>query len=413
MSNAVSEQAGPAAISGLCKPGYEQLLEAFRHNFAEFDEVGASLCLNVQGETVVELWGGHTAEDRKTPWQEDTLSIVFSCTKAATALCAHLLIDRGELDLHAPVSKYWPEFAANGKENATVEMMLNHSVGLPAFRAPIKLGGYNDWDYMVKRLEAEEPFWEPGTRNGYHMVSFGWTVGELVRRVSGQSLGQFFRSEFAEPLGLDFWIGLPESEEHRVAPMIQFFPGPDSPMTDFIVALMNEPESISSLSFLNSGGYDPDARETHAAEIGGAGGIANARALAGMYVPVANGGQSKKGQLFSTAAIDRMSTVSMATLKDATFLMPSRFALGFMKSMDNRYRPLGHVESVILGDRAFGHVGAGGSIGFADPDCNMAFAYTMIKMGGGLMLNERGQGVVDAAYKSLGYSDNKPGFWRR
>lgn len=413
MSDAISEQAGLATISGFCKPGYGQLLEAFKHNFAQFDEVGASLCLNVQGETVVELWGGHTAEDRKTPWQEDTLSIIFSCTKAATSLCAHLLIDRGELDLHAPVSKYWPEFAANGKKSATVEMMLNHSVGLPAFRAAIKPGGYNDWDYMIKMLEAEEPFWQPGTRNGYHMVSFGWTVGELVRRVTGKSLGQFFRSEFAEPLGLDFWIGLPECEEKRVAHMIQFLPGPDTPATDFLLALLNEPKSISSLSFLNSGGYDPDAREAHAAEIGGAGGIANARALAGMYVPVANGGQSKKGQMFSTEAIDRMSTVSMATLKDATLLLPSRFALGFMKSMDNRHRPHGHLESVVLGDRAFGHVGAGGSIGFADPDCNMAFAYTMIKMGAGLLLNERGQGVVDAAYKSLGYSDNKPGFWRR
>lgn len=409
----VSTQAGPASIAGFCKPGYESVLTAFKHNFAESDEVGASLCVNVKGETVVDLWGGHTGEDRETPWEENTQSIIFSCTKAATALCAHLLCDRGELDLNAKVAKYWPGFAGNGKENATVAMMLNHSVGVPAFRDTIKPGGYYDWDYMIERLELEEPFWVPGTRNGYHMVSFGWTVGELVRIVSGQSLGQFFRSEIATPLGLDFWIGLPESEESRVAHMIQFLPGPDSPMTDFIQALLNEPRSISSLSFLNSGGYAPDAREAHAAEIGGAGGIANARALAGMYVPLANGGETANGKLLSDTAIDRMSRVSMATLHDATLLMPTRFALGFMTSMDNRHRPHGHVESALLGRNAFGHVGAGGSIGFADPDCNLAFAYTMNKMGAGLLLNERGQGVVDAAYQALGYKDNAPGYWRR
>lgn len=408
----ISVQAGVANVEGLCKPGFESVAAAFSRNFAELGEVGASLCVNIADETVVHLWGGHREEEQKTPWQEDTLSIVFSCTKAATALCAHILCDRGELDLYAPVTKYWPEFGQNGKENATVAMLLNHSVGVPAFREPIKPGGYYDWDYMVKRIELEAPFWEPGTRNGYHMVSFGWTVGEVIRRVSGQSLGEFFRKEVAEPLGLDFWIGLPEDKEPRVSHMIQALPDANAPQTDFINALMTEPQSISSLSYLNSGGYQPDAREAHAAEIGGAGGVSNARALAGMYVPLANGGESAKGRLLSQVTVERMSEVSTATLKDATLLVPSRFALGFMKTMDNRHRGAPDVESVLLGRHAFGHVGAGGSVGFADPECNMAFAYTMNKMGAGLLLNERGQNVVDAAYRALGYQDNEPGYWR-
>ncbi len=409
----VSIQAGDAKIRGFCEPKYEGVLKAFENNFEKLNELGATVCVNVDGETVVDLYGGHTDEGKTDEWKEDTLSIVFSCTKAATAFCAHLLVDRGELDLHAPVAKYWPEFAVGSKKDTSVAMMLNHSAGLPAFREPLKPGAYYDWDYMVECLEKEEPFWVPGTRNGYHMVSFGWTVGELVRRVTGQSLGQFFRAEIAEPLGLDFWIGLPEEEESRVSHIVQFAPGPDDPATPFLVSLLNEPHSISSLSFMNSGGYAPDSREAHAAEIGGAGGISNARALAGMFVPLANKGESRNGRLLSDQTIDRMGQASVATMHDATLLMPTRFGLGFMLSMDNRHRPHGQVESILIGREAFGHVGAGGHIGFADPSCNLAFAYTMNRSGAGLLLNERGQSLVDATYRVLGFRDNAPGYWRR
>jgi CubicO group peptidase (beta-lactamase class C family) len=400
-------------VSGTCDPKFQTVAETFIENFNQREEVGASVCIRLDGESVVDLWGGSFAPGSDRPWEENTVSIIFSCTKAATALCAQLLVDRGELDLYAPVGRYWPEFAQHGKENVTVLMMLNHSVGLPAFRDPVKEGGYYDWDYMVKRLEEEEPFWEPGTRNGYHMISFGWTVGELVRRVSGKSLGRFFREEVAELLDLEFWIGLPEEIEDRVSPMVAFIPDGEGPVSDFIKALLGEPDSIASLSWLNSGGHmgTTDSREAHAAEIGGGGGISNARSLSKMFVPLANGGTCNGERFISNETITRMSQVSMATQRDATLLIPSRFAQGFMKSMDNRGASPGNTDSAILGVAAFGHVGAGGSIGFAEPDENMAFAYTMNRMGQGILLNERGQSLVDAAYRTLGYATNEPGVW--
>ncbi len=398
-------------VQGQLDPAFGEVLDAFVANFETRDELGASVALSVDGKPRVDLWGGRANQTDATPWTADTVSLVFSVTKAATAMCAHLLAERGQLDLHARVTDYWPEFGAAGKGDVTVAMLLNHSAGLPAFREPVKPGGYYDWDYMAGRLAAEAPFWEPGTRNGYHMISFGWTVGEVVRRVSGRSLGTFFAEEFAGPLGLDFWIGLPEAIEPRVSRLIQWVPGPDGPITDFTQAVMTDPQSISHLSLLNSGGYSPDSREAHAAEIGGGGGISNARSLAGLFATLAGGGSVDGRSWFNPDAITRMSQISMATGRDATLLIPSRFALGFMKSMDNRHRPHGNIESVIIGDRAFGHVGAGGSLGFADPDCGLAFGYTMNRMGAGLLLNERGQGLVDASYRSLGYRTNAGGVW--
>ncbi len=414
MSN-INEAVANGSVSGYFEPRFQQVFDTFLENFNQREEVGASVCIRMGEDTVVDLWGGQFAPGSDKAWEEDTVSVVFSCTKAATALCAQLLIDRGELDLYAPVSQYWPEFAAKGKEQITVLMMLNHSAGLPAFREPIKPGGYYDWDYMVQRLEEEEPFWEPGTRNGYHMSSFGWTVGELVRRVSGMSLGTFFHNEVAEVLDLDFWIGLPEALESRVSPMIAFVPDKNRPVSDFVKSLLQDPASISSLAWMNSGGNNgkSDTRAAHAAEMGGGGGISNARSLSKMYVPLANQGMYSGTRFISNETIVRMSAVSMATQRDATLLVPTRFGQGFMKSMDNRRSKPGNTDSVLLGDAAFGHVGAGGSIGFADPDEGMAFSYTMNKMGPGVLLNERGQSLVDAAYRSLGYSTNAPGVWIR
>lgn len=218
-------------VQGHCDPQFEAVRAEFEKNFAERGEVGASVCLSVDGETKVDLWGGVANPETGDAWTEDTVSIVFSCTKAATAICAHILIDRGDLNPAALVSDYWPEFAKGGKEATTVQMMLNHESALPALRAPVKEGGFLDWDYMISRMEDEEAFWEPGTRNGYHMVNFGWTVGELVRRVSGRSLGTFFKEEVAEKTGADFWIGIPDSFDKPIAPIMPHIPSPDDAFT--------------------------------------------------------------------------------------------------------------------------------------------------------------------------------------
>ncbi|MFQ3220415.1 MAG: CubicO group peptidase (beta-lactamase class C family) [Paraglaciecola sp.] len=398
----------PTVVKGQFDPKFVQLQAEFERNFSDRGESGASVCLSVNGETMVDLWGGVANQKTGELWERDTVSIVFSCTKAATALCAHILIDRGLLDLHGLVTDYWPEYGKHGKDNTTVAMMLNHESGVPAFREPIKLGGFNDWDYMISRLENEKPFWEPGTRNGYHMVSFGWTVGELVRRVSGKSLGTFFADEVAGPTGADFWIGIPDSFSHPIAPMIPYSPIPDDIVLDFGAKLMADPTSVQALSFLNTGGWKADNPESYRAEIGGAGGISNARGQVAMYEPLAK----NDGSLVSPECLKNMSLVSTATQQDFTLLLPTRFGPGFMKSLDNRQmHSAASRQSVILGDQAFGHVGAGGSIGFADPECGLAFSYTMTKMGNGLLLNDRGQSLVDAAYLTLGYKNNKSGVW--
>lgn len=400
-------------IEGRCDGRFAALADEFERSFRERDEVGASVCVTLDGAPVVDLWGGLADSASGTPWKRDTVSIVFSCTKGATAICAHLLVAGGELELEAPVARYWPEFAKNGKQDATVRMMLDHSVGLPACRTPVRPGGCNDWEYMVELLANEEPFWKPGIRNGYHMINFGWTVGELVRRVSGRSLGTFFRQEIAEPLGLDFWIGLPASLEPRVAPVIPFVPQPGQEQGEFVTALLTDPQSIQALSLLNSGGFDPNNPACHAAEIGGAGGIGNARSLAGLYAPFACGGSLGGREFVDADHLARMGEVAVATNEDATLLIPSRFALGFMKSMDNRRLARVDRDSAILGPNAFGHVGAGGSIGFADPSERMSFGYSMNRMGQGILLNERGQALVDAAYRALGHRSNASGAWRR
>jgi CubicO group peptidase (beta-lactamase class C family) len=392
-------------LAGNYDERFMPVVDEFVRNFDERGEVGGSLCLTLDGETLVDVWGGVADPTTGTAWERDTISIVHSCTKGATGLCAHVLAAQGLLDLEAPVAEYWPEFARAGKETATVRMMLDHSVGVPVLRGDIARGELYDWDRMVARIEAEEAFWEPGTRHGYHMINFGWTVGELVRRASGRSLGTFFREAVAAPLGIDFWIGLPEEHEHRVAPVMPTLRQKGDPLSAFELAVVSDRTSVSSLALANIGGLDPNSRAAHAAEIGGGGGITNGRGLAGMYTPLALGG----GALVDRDGVDRMRRVSSAVNRDATLCIATRFAMGFMVSMDNRARH--DTDSVILGEHAFGHVGAGGSIGFADPSCGLAFGYSMNRMGKGILLNERGQSVVDATYRILGHRSDTSGSW--
>ena len=399
-------------VQGTCDPAYAEVREEFERNFEEREEVGASVCVTVEGKTVVDLWGGQSNNRTGTQWTDKTVSVVFSSTKGATAICAHMLAARGQLDLDAPVAQYWPEFAQSGKETIPVRMLLNHQAGLPAVRKTLPAGAYAEWDLMVKALEEEKPFWEPGTGNGYHAITYGWLVGEVVRRISGKSLGTFFKEEIADPLHLDFWIGLPEEKEGLVAPMIPAKPDPARPLFQELI----KPGTIQALTMGNNGGYmgpPPmfDSREAHAAEIGGAGGITNARGLAGMYEPLALGGTKENVELVNKETLHRMGLVASATGRDAVLVTPTRFSSGFMKAMDNRREPEGLRDSVLISEDAFGHVGAGGAFGFADPKCSMSFGYTMNRMGPGLLLNERGQSLVDAVYRTLGYTSNRSGAW--
>jgi CubicO group peptidase (beta-lactamase class C family) len=398
------------AVEGECDGRFKGVIDAFAENFAARGEVGASVTITIEGRTVVDLWGGRTTQGGD-PWGKDTISVVFSCTKGASALCAHIAADRGQLDLDAPVVRYWPEFGQAGKDAAMVSMMLDHSVGVPALREKLKDGAYYDYDYMVHALEKETPFWKPGTRNGYHGVTSAWTVGEMVRRSTGKRMGVFLRDEVTGPLGVDFWMGLPEEHEPRVAPMIAAPVDDQARNSRIAKGMAADPKGPTALFMTNMGGFNANSREAHAAEIGSATGISNGRGLAGLYAPLANGGTLNGVRLVGPDTLTRMGQVSVATHEDATLMIPTRFSLGYMKSMDNRRLDNSESCSVILSEAAFGHVGAGGSLGFADPECRMSFGYSMNRMGPGILLNPRGQALVDAAYLALGYRTNAGGAW--
>jgi CubicO group peptidase (beta-lactamase class C family) len=390
---------------GFCAPRFTEVAEEFERNFAERGEVGAAVAVTVDGATVVDLTGG--------AWAADTLVHVWSCTKGATALCAHILADRNELNLNAPVVDYWPEFARHGKDRVLVRHLLNHQAGLPALRMPLPQNSFYNWETMTDALAAEEPFWEPGTRNGYHGLTFGFLVGEVIRRVSGRDLGTFFRDEVAGPLDLEFYLGLPEELEPRVAPTIPAdLTVPGTPVPSMYVAAFTDQTSIPGQLLFNNGGYmmpgESDTRAAHAAVMGAVGGITNARSLAGMYRPLALGGAG----LVAPGQVATMGAVSSAGL-DASVLVPTRWALGFAKSVDNRHLPIADREGVLLSEEAFGHSGFGGSIGFADPRARLSFGYVMDQQGPGLGINERGQSLVDAVYRALGYQrpDKDGGIW--
>jgi CubicO group peptidase (beta-lactamase class C family) len=403
-------------VEGTCAPGFRLVYEELERNFRERGEVGASVCVSLGGETVVDLWGGITDRASGRPWERDTLGLVWSCTKGATALCAHVLVSRGLLDLDAPVARYWPEFAQAGKGAITLRLLLSHQAGLPVVRHPLRPGELYDWDRMTQFLAVQGPFWPPGTRTGYHASTFGHLVGEVVRRVSGRPFGAFFREEIATPLGLDFHFGLPPEDEGRVAPTIRADPPPPGePRSRFLEAMNADPGGIQALMVKNtgrrSGPSDHDSPEAHRAVLPSGGAITNARGLAGLYTPLALGGAGNGVRLVDEGVLREMSAVSSATAVDATLLIGTRFGLGFWKSTDNRAGRPGAREGMILSEEAFGHPGMGGSLGFADPGARLAFGYTMNKQGRGVCLNERGQALVDAVYLSLGYRNNDHGRW--
>lgn len=401
---------GPMPIHGSCDDRFADVRVELERNLAERGELGAAVCVTVEGETVVDLWGGVADPESGRPWDRDTITLVWSCTKGAVALCAHVLASRGSLDLHAPMSSYWPEFGKHGKDGVTVLQALAHQAGVAAVTTPLPDGAFLDWDTIVDAIADQEPLWAPGTRHGYHGLTFGHLIGEVVRRVTGRSLGTFFREEIADPLGLDVWIGLPEEHEPRVATNVAApMPGPGDHVATFHLQAMTDPTSIGAAMLGNSGGLmlDPtnfNSRPFRAAEIPALNGIADARALAGMYRPPANGGAHDGVRLVDEDHLGLLSSVVSAGA-DAAVLVPSRWSAGFMKGVDNRRLAPNdaHNGSVLLSDAAFGHAGMGGALGFADPEARLSFGYVMNRQGTGLAINERGQALVDAVYAALGY----------
>jgi CubicO group peptidase (beta-lactamase class C family) len=375
------------------------VLEEFRRNFTERGEVGASLGVQVHGVPVVDLWGGLADQATGRVWERDTVCVVFSSTMGALALLAHLMASTGELDLSWPVSRIWPGYAQSGKAGTTISMLLDHSAGVPVLREPFKDGALEDWEYMIARIEAETPWWKPGSARGYHPLTFGYTVGEVLRRVGGMDLGDVLRTRLAEPLGLDFWLGLPAEIEPRVAPILlpTSRPGP----SPFDTAVRRDRGSIPNLFAFNSGTWPRagfNTRAGHLAQIGAAGGITNGRGLSGLYATVAapQGGPVS----WDRAGIARMAR-PFRTGQDRTLLIPTRFSQGFMLPVDNRTHH-GPGSSVLMGSEAFGHIGSGGSFGFADPAHGLSVGYAMNQQGPGLLGNERGEALVEQIYRSLG-----------
>jgi CubicO group peptidase (beta-lactamase class C family) len=382
-------------IEGTCDPRFERVKEAFAATFASPYECGAAMAVVIDGKPVVDLWAGHADKARTMPWGRDTLVNLFSTTKGLLAICAHRLIDQGLLDLDTPVAAYWPEFARAGKDHIRVRQLLNHCAGLAALRKPIPDEAMYDWSAMTSALAAEEPWWTPGTRHGYHAITIGFLVGEVIRRITGKSVGQYLHDEIAGPLGLDCHIGLREQDDARCGQMIQS-PAPPKDQVNIFQYAQEHRESVTARAFFNPPGAMKlsavNSRAWRGAEIPAANGHGTARGLARLYGALACGGVCDGVRVLTPEAIARCHTEESNGL-DAVLMIPTRFSTGFMLSQP--HDPMGP------NPRTFGHPGAGGSIGFADPDARVGFGYTMNKMGPYILMDPRPRAMVDALYASF------------
>jgi CubicO group peptidase (beta-lactamase class C family) len=397
------------SVGGTVADGFEGVREAFVANFAEHGEVGAGFSLVVDGRTVVDLWGGITDHQTAAPYGPDTLQLVFSTTKGATALCANLLAQRGELDVDAPVTEYWPEFDQAGKGDIPVRWLLCHKAGLPYVDAPLGLDDLLGWDPAVEALAAMTPLWEPGTAHGYHAVTYGWLVGEVVRRITGMGIGTFFADEVAGPLGLEFWIGLPDEQQARVAPLTArgiARPGGSggasaeaSPTLAETIEELLGPGSmlVSALGGSSAAPLTGDGvfnrPEVRAAVLPAANGVTNARSLARMYAAtIGSVDGSDAGPLLTPEQVTAASA-TQTTGNDRVLFFETTFGLGYMTASD--FSPYG-------GPQGFGHAGAGGSVGFADPEHGLGFGYVMNRTMTNLSGDPRSRGLVAAAYQAIG-----------
>ncbi len=386
-----------AAISGRVAPGFEEVRVEFERNFAERGEIGAAVAAYVRGEKVVDLWGGYRTPECDLPWNEDTMVVVFSTTKGLSAMTLALANSRGWLDYDAPVARYWPEFAQNGKATITVRELLGHEAGLVFVHEQLTVDKLRDLDYLARLLARQTPEWTPGTRHGYHAMSIGLYMQEIVRRVDPmhRSLGLFFDDEIARPLGLDFYIGLPgDISSSRLAKVKPLTPA------RAIAAIRTTPLDLipkvlwpwsllrKSLSFCDLSWNERPSLEV---EVPAGNGVGTARSIARAYSALAEGG-ADLGLTRETFA--RLTAPpEFARVKDEILRIPAYYSLGYLRPGPN----------VAFGSspRAFGHPGAGGSFAFADPDAHLGYAYVMNKMDFYLLDDPREKALRDAIDRAM------------
>ena len=378
-----------AEIHGSCDPRFERMREILSANIDSGEDVGASVAVVHNGEMVVDIWGGWVDEKHSAPWSSDTIVNVWSSTKTQMALCALMLADRGELDLDAPVATYWPEFAANGKGGVLIRHLLSHTSGVSGWDQPIEVSDLYDWTKSTAKLAAQAPWWEPGTSSGYHALNQGHLVGEVIRRITGLKLGEFFRREVAEPLGLDFHIGLPESEFGRVSNVI-----PPPPLPVDMSQLDPNSVVVKTFSGPAPGAEAAWTKEWRQADIGAANGHGNARSLAWAQSAISNGGVVRGHRLLGQKTIDQIFRVQSDGM-DQVLMAPVKFGIGYGL-------PNPTVAHLPMDRRACFWGGWGGSAIVNDLDLGLTVTYVMNRMAEGLLGDNRGTSLVSAAFAACG-----------
>ena len=377
-------------IEGHVAAGFEPVRDIFAE-FWEDIEVGASCCALHQGEIVVDIWGGFKSPEMTTLWQSDTLINVYSTTKGMASLAIAILFDEGLIDYDEKVIAYWPEFGAEGKQDVTVGQLLSHQAGLCGVETKLEVADLYDFDKMVNLLAAQKPLWEPGTAVGYHAITWGYLTGELVRRITGKTLGQYFREKVAEPLGADFYIGLPDSEMSRCGTLI----GPNRARKKPRMTEVPKMPDLYPISLQNPSiapYRDASSDVWRRAEIAAANGQANARGIARIYAALANGGLLNGTKIISPEAIAESRKLEVDGEMDLVVEVPVRRARGFMLNIEGAYGPF---------NDSFGHGGAGGSSGFADPHNNVGFGYAMNQMQADAAATPRSMKLVECLYQCI------------
>ena len=373
-------------IHGTVAPGFEGVRDAFAANWEQHGDVGASVCATVGGEVVVDLWGGTaTFDDGERAWEDDTIINVWSTTKTMSFLCCLVLADRGELDLHAPVADYWPEFAAGGKEAVATRHVMGHTAGLSGWDEPLVPADLLDHDKIVGLHAAQAPWWEVGSASGYHAISQGYLLGEIVKRVSGRSLGTFFADEIAGPLGADFHIGTGPEHDGRIAHVI--------PPAQNLGAEMADPPPMALKTLANppmDAAYS-STPEWRRVEIPAAGGHGNARSVAAIHTLTANGGTVNGREYISPEGLDRIFDVQAEGI-DQVLGADLKLGMGF--GLPSPMLPLPNERTCYWG-------GWGGSLAIIDTEANLSYSYVMNKMGDGTTGDLRGAGPLMALYMAL------------